>query len=86
MQAKRLDHYLRDHGQLAGPLHGVPISLEDQFNLKGLDSTLGYVGRAGKPASTDALLVDILQGLGAIVLAKTNLPQSIMVPKTDVQC
>jgi amidase len=44
-----------------------------------LNSTLGYVGRIGKPAFSNALLVDILQGLGATVLAKTNLPQSIMV-------
>jgi amidase len=47
--------------------------------VEGFDSTLGYVGRAGKPARSNALLVDVLQGLGAIVLAKTNLPQSIMV-------
>ena len=78
MQAKHLDDHLRDHGELVDPLHGVPISLKDQFNVKGLDSTLGYVGRAGKPANSNALLVDVLQGLGAIVLAKTNLPQSIM--------
>lgn len=50
--------------------------------MKGLDSTLGYVGRAGKLAGSNALLVDVLQGLGAIVLAKTNLPQSIMVSKS----
>jgi Asp-tRNA(Asn)/Glu-tRNA(Gln) amidotransferase A subunit family amidase len=62
-----------------GPLHGVPISLKDQFNVEGFDTTLGYVARAFHPASSNALLVDFLQGLGAIVLAKTNLPQSIMV-------
>jgi amidase len=62
-----------------GPLHGVPISLKDQFNVKGFDSTLGYVGRAFNPASSNALVVDFLQSQGAIVLAKTNLPQSIMV-------
>lgn len=80
-QAKRLDDHLKTYGQLAGPLHGVPVSLKDQFNVKGLDSTLGYVGRVGKPASSNALIVDVLQGLGAIVLAKTNLPQSIMVSR-----
>lgn len=60
-------------------MHGVPISLKDQFNVKGLDSTLGYVGRAFAPAASDALLVDVLRQLGAIIIAKTNLPQSIMV-------
>ena len=61
----------------------MPISLKDQFNVEGYDSTLGYVGRAGKPASSNALLVDVLQRLGAIVLAKTNLPQSILVQEAD---
>ena len=64
---------------MIGPLHGLPISLKDQLNVKGFDTTLGYDGRAFNPASSNALLVDFLQGLGAIVLAKTNLPQSIMV-------
>jgi Asp-tRNA(Asn)/Glu-tRNA(Gln) amidotransferase A subunit family amidase len=47
--------------------------------VKGLDSTLGYVGRAFSKASSDALLVKVLRQLGAVIVAKTNLPQSIMV-------
>lgn len=55
------------------------MTVKDQFNLKGFDTTLGYVGMAYKPAGDDAVLVQILQDLGAVVIAKTNLPQSIMV-------
>lgn len=55
------------------------MTLKDQFNIKGFDSTLGYVGRAFKPAAEDAVLVKILEDAGAVILAKTNLPQSIMV-------
>lgn len=55
------------------------MTLKDQFNVKGHDTTLGYVGRAFSPAAEDAALVKMLQSLGAIMLAKTNLPQSIMV-------
>jgi Asp-tRNA(Asn)/Glu-tRNA(Gln) amidotransferase A subunit family amidase len=40
---------------------------------------LGYVGRAFKPATQDCVLVLLLKQLGAIVIAKSNLPQSIMV-------
>lgn len=61
------------------PLLGVPMTLKDQFNVEGYDSTLGYVGRALKPASSDAILVKMLRSLGGVILAKTNLPQSIMV-------
>jgi len=40
---------------------------------------LGYVGRAFRPAEEDAVLVEVLKGLGAVVLAKMALQQSIMV-------
>ena len=62
-----------------GPLHGVPMTLKDQFDVKGYDSTLGYVGRAFKPAEQDCVLVMLLKQMGAVIIAKSNLPQSIMV-------
>ena len=80
-RAKQLDDYLATHGKPLGPLHGIPMTLKDQFNVKGYDTTLGYVGRAFKPASDDADLVKILEDAGVVFLAKTNLPQSIMVRK-----
>lgn len=78
-QAKALDSYFRETCQLLGPLHGVPMTLKDQFDVKGYDSTLGYVGRAFKPAQQDCVLVSLLKEMGAIIVAKSNLPQSIMV-------
>ncbi|KAL7911410.1 amidase [Trichoderma velutinum] len=82
-QARSLDVFQREHGRLKGPLHGIPISLKDQFNVKGLDSTLGYVARAFAPASSDAVLVEVLRRLGAVIIAKSNLPQSIMWCETE---
>jgi len=78
-QAQLLDEYYRTHGKIVGPLHGLPITLKDQFNVKGVDTTLGYVARSFHPAQDDAALVQILHELGAVVFAKTNIPQSIMV-------
>jgi amidase len=78
-RAQILDKYYEVNGKVIGPLHGIPITLKDQFNVKGVDTTLGYVGMALKPSLDDAAVVKILQDLGAIVIAKTNLPQSIMV-------
>ena len=78
-QANELDEHLKEHGRLVGPLHGICMTLKDQFDVQGLDSTLGYVGRAFKPAMQDCVLVSLLKQLGAIVIAKSNLPQSIMV-------
>lgn len=82
-RAEYLDDYLARYGKPIGPLHGVPFTVKDQFNLQNLDTTLGYVGRANKPATEDAVFVQILERLGAIVLAKTNLPQTIMWCETD---
>lgn len=78
-QARQLDHAFKQTGQIKGPLHGIPVTVKDQFNVKGVDTTLGYVGRSFAPATEDAVLVQMLKDMGAIVLAKTNLPQSIMV-------
>jgi amidase len=55
------------------------MTLKDQFDVKGYDSTLGYVGRAFKPAVQDCVLVSMLKQMGAVIIAKSNLPQSIMV-------
>ncbi|EFX04898.1 acetamidase [Grosmannia clavigera kw1407] len=77
-QAVELDRHLTAHGKPVGPLHGVPVTLKDQFDVQGYDSTIGYVGRAFAPAEADSVLVAILKSLGAVILAKTNLPQSIM--------
>jgi Asp-tRNA(Asn)/Glu-tRNA(Gln) amidotransferase A subunit family amidase len=83
-QAQELDRYYAKEGMPRGPFHGIPISLKDQFNVKGYDTTLGYISRAFKPASEDAVLVNILKQLGAVMICKTNLPQSIMVSPLDL--
>lgn len=54
------------------------MSLKDQFNVEGIDTTLGYVGRSFKPAKKDAVLVASLRKLGAIIITKTAIPQSIL--------
>jgi Asp-tRNA(Asn)/Glu-tRNA(Gln) amidotransferase A subunit family amidase len=33
-QAKELDEYLEKHKKPVGPLHGLPVSLKDQFRIK----------------------------------------------------
>lgn len=55
------------------------MSVKDQFNVQGVDTTLGYVGRSFKPAGHDAVLVTMLRKLGAIIITKTAIPQSILV-------
>jgi amidase len=40
-RAKELDSSLARTGRVMGPLHGLPISLKDQFCLVDVDSAIG---------------------------------------------
>lgn len=40
-RAKELDEHLEKTGKVVGPLHGVPVSVKDRFDIKGLDTTFG---------------------------------------------
>ncbi|KAJ3757694.1 amidase signature domain-containing protein [Lentinula raphanica] len=62
---------------LRGPLHGVPFSAKDQFDIAGLDTSIGFTSWANNKATANAILVDQLISLGAIPIAKTNVPQTM---------
>ncbi|EEH50619.2 uncharacterized protein PADG_06698 [Paracoccidioides brasiliensis Pb18] len=76
-RASELDAHLKRTGKLIGPLHGLPISVKDSYDIKGFDSTTGLASLAFKPATENAPLVDLLFDLGAIIVAKTNIPQTL---------
>ena len=80
-QAKVLDEYLLRTGQTVGPLHGLPVSLKDRFNIEGLESACGYVSWLGerKGADSEGVLVKRLRRMGAIFFVKTNVPMSMLV-------
>ncbi|KAN0108812.1 amidase [Hyaloscypha variabilis] len=83
-RAAFLDDYLKKHSKVFGPLHGLPISLKDSFDIAGVQSTLGYVSFLGRPIPTvNAALVDVLLGLGAILYVKTNIPQTLMTADSE---
>lgn len=81
--ARQLDAHLAQTGKPVGPLHGLPISLKDNFNLRGLDATVGFVSHVGAPATEDATLAQLLQAkAGAVFYVKTNVPTAMMMPET----
>lgn len=43
-RARVLNEHFKQIGSLVGPLHGIPVSLKDQFHVKGVDTSMGYVG------------------------------------------
>ncbi|KAK0466411.1 general amidase [Desarmillaria tabescens] len=77
-KAAERDSYLEQTGKVLGPLHGLPVSLKDQVNIKGIESTMGYVSWIGTFAERNAVLVDVLDSLGAVPFVKTNVPQTLM--------
>ena len=62
-------------GDIIGPLHGVPITVKDNFEVAGLISTAGSMGLASYVPDNDAVAVSRLRAAGAIVLGKTNMPE-----------
>ncbi|KAI6092650.1 amidase [Hypoxylon rubiginosum] len=80
--AAKLDAHLAETGKPVGPLHGLPISLKDNFNLVGLDSTVGFASHVGDPAKYESVLADLLREAGAVFYVKTNVPTAMMIAET----
>jgi Asp-tRNA(Asn)/Glu-tRNA(Gln) amidotransferase A subunit family amidase len=66
-----------------GPLHGVPITVKDQYDVAGTPTTFGLASRRQQIASADGPLVQRLREAGAIILGKTNVPQVLLVAESD---
>lgn len=66
---------MQARGAKLGPLHGLPAAHKDLAETRGIRTTFGSpLYRDYVPTEND-LLVDRLQGAGAITLGKTNTPE-----------
>ena len=75
IQAAASDH-LRGVGIVASPLHGIPISIKDLFDVAGETTTAGsMVLKGGAPAARDAAIVRRLRAAGAVIVGKTNMTE-----------
>lgn len=80
-RAAYLDKYQAEHdGKVIGPLHGLPISLKDQFPTPPHPSSLGIALLATIPATSEMPLLTILRVMGAVFYVKTNVPTALMMP------
>ncbi|WP_370965055.1 amidase family protein [Amycolatopsis sp. cg9] len=61
-----------DRDAATGPLHGVPITVKEAFDVAGLPTTWGERAFARHRADRDAVVVERLRAAGAIVVGKTN--------------
>ena len=60
-------------GHDRGPLHGVPISIKDLLDVRGMPTTAASRVRDGHLASRDATSIAHLRQAGAVFVGKTNL-------------
>jgi fatty acid amide hydrolase len=73
----------RRRGEALGPLHGVPMTIKDQFDVGGLPTTFGVARLADRRVEQDGRMVAALREAGAIVLGKTNVPPALGALETD---
>ena len=66
-----------------GPLHGVPVTIKDSFDVEGKPTLCGSRFRLGHRAARDATAVARLREAGAILLGKTNCPEFLTSYETD---
>lgn len=61
-------------GAALGPLHGLPMTVKDAFEVTGLRTTSGATVWQDHISKSDALIIERMKGAGAIILGKTNTP------------
>lgn len=64
-------------GEDLGPLHGVPMTIKEAYDVSGLPTTWGIPEFAENIATSDADTVARLKQAGAIFFGKTNVPLNL---------
>jgi amidase len=57
-----------------GPLHGVPMTIKESYNVAGSPTTWGDPKLANNVTETSALAAERLEKAGAVLFGKTNVP------------
>jgi amidase len=65
-------------GRFLGPLHGVPVSIKEQFWIKGKRSTINTKMHKDFVAPEDAVIVERIRESGAVILGHTNVPRFLL--------
>jgi amidase len=61
-------------GEVWGPLHGVPMTIKESYDVAGLPTTWGVPALRDNVATRNAVAVDRLLGAGVVLFGKTNVP------------
>ena len=75
-EARELDAALV-RGEIRGPLHGVPMTVKESYDVAGMRTTRGNVLWKDHVATTDALSITRLKRAGVVIFGKTNVPLNL---------
>lgn len=64
-------------GEVWGPLHGLPMTVKDSYDVAGLPTTWGVPELRDNVAATNAVAVERLLAAGAVIFGKTNIPYNL---------
>jgi amidase len=74
----------RRAGGETAALLGVPMTVKESFNVRGLPTTWGIPAFKGFLATEDAVAVARVKSAGAVVLGKTNVPLALEISKPTI--
>ncbi len=66
----------RAKGEIKGPLHGLPMTIKDLFEVEGLTCDAGFPEYKGHVSKADSAVAERLKAAGAIIIGKTNAPMA----------
>jgi amidase len=72
-RAKAADAAL-EKGEIWGPLHGVPMTIKESYNVAGSPTTWGDPSLKANITEASALAVERLEKAGVVLFGKTNVP------------
>ena len=72
-RAKAADRALKK-GEAWGPLHGLPMTVKESFNIEGLKTTWGNPAFKDSVSNYTSIAIERLLAAGAVVFGKTNVP------------
>src|SRR5690606_19318954 len=61
-------------GEIRGPLHGLPMTIKDAFEVKGLTTAGGTPDYANHLPRRSATAVERIERAGAVIFGRTNVP------------
>jgi len=83
-QIRKINPRLNAVVELVAGSAGVPFSVKDSIDVRGVKTTAGTFGRRNAaPAQEDATLVRRLRAAGCVPIAKTNLPDLLFSFESD---